>query len=170
MARRIILGQYGSAYRFRVSQAGYDAATADLDGLIFDADAIPAKILTTGLLTITNATSTSSPGQASASHGSDPTLVIGVAQSQYPGVNGGVSQYRWFGVRQLSSSNGGGISGYAETNELDTGWCSPWYYFQDDQDGTTHCGGWKLFWDGSTVRVENHSGYQIKVRWTALSF
>jgi hypothetical protein len=171
MARRVVLGQVGSAFRFRVAQPGVDAATADLDEMIFDADAIPTRILATGTATVGPAANPTTPTILQQSHGVTPSLVIGVAQSIYttPGQVDETNQ--WIVIQQLAASQGGGMGAFAiDPPGFKDGWAAPWYWFGTGQSGDSQSCGWRLGWDSSRVYLYNHSAVNIRTRWTALDF
>jgi hypothetical protein len=171
MARRVVLGQVGGAFRFRVAQPGVDAATADLDQLIFDADAIPTRILATGLATVGQTLDPNVPTLRELSHGVSPSLVIGVAQSIYttPGQVDETNQ--WVVIQRLAPSQGGGTGAFTiDPAGLKDGWAAPWYWFGTESGGATQSCGWRLGWDSSKVYLYNHSARDIRVRWTALDF
>jgi hypothetical protein len=167
MARRIVLGQVGSAFRFRVAEPGVDAATADLDQLIFDADNIPTRILATGTTTVDLAPNPGTPNVRELSHGVSPSLMIGVAQSIWTS-GGEVNETNEWLVRTLTTGNSLGRFVLFDMAAKD-GWSTPWYWFGNEPDQSQSCG-WRLGWDASKVYVYNHSGASIRVRWTALDF
>jgi hypothetical protein len=170
VARRIVLGKVGSIYRFRVSQPGVDAATADLDQLLFDADNIPARVLASGVATLTNAPSPSVEATQNIALGVAPSLCIGVAQSLYD--NGDPAFLNMWWVRAQNPNVSGGTP-YGNPNgieELRSGWCTPWSFFGDDSSGGTKSCGWRIGWTSSTLTIYNRSSNNIRVRWAALGF
>lgn len=166
MARRVVLGQVGGAFRFRVAEPGVDAATADLDQLIFDADHIPTRILATGTTTLGLATSPTVPSERELNHGVSPSLVIGVAQSIWTS-GGEVNETNEWLVRTETTSGLGGF--VINPAGLRDGWATPWYWFGNEPSQSQSCG-WRLGWDSSKVYIYNHSAASIRVRWTALDF
>lgn len=168
MARRVVLGQVGGAFRFRVAEPGVDAATADLDQLIFDADNIPTRILATGTTTLGLAPDPGTPSVREISHGVSPSLVIGVAQSIWTSGGSADETNEWL-VRTLTTG-GGGLGGFViNPPGLRDGWSTPWYWFGEEPGQAQSCG-WRLGWDSSKVYIYNHSAASIRARWTALDF
>ncbi|HZH10534.1 MAG TPA: hypothetical protein VEZ24_09195 [Microvirga sp.] len=174
MARRIVLGDVGSNYVFRVSRAGYDAATADLDGLLFDADHIPARWENEGTVTCPGGRGPVSgevdlwyPGTVTVSHGSTPSVIMGLA---YPLS----SNNRWYTVHAtVDHVSGTGNTHYHtyEFSHMDDNYCSPHWLTSDYDNGDSLQqlrGGWKLEWNSSTITITNNSPYPIRVRWLAI--
>lgn len=174
MARRIVLGRVGSEYVFRVSRAGYDAATADLDGLLFDADYIPARFEAEGTVTCPGGRGPVSgevelwyPGKVTISHGTSPSIIMGLA---YPLS----ADNRWYWVHATANhfSGTGDIHYHTyEFGHMDGNYCSPHWLTSDYDNGDSLQqlrGGWKLEWDSSSITITNATPYSIRVRWLAV--
>lgn len=162
MARRIILGQNAGRYQFKVSAAGYDAATAPLDALLFDADNVPARVAAQGVF---RAAAGSPTGvQTARSHGaSSPSMCIAIGR---PWQLGGVGD--WYYLLRLSN---GSVTGYALNRPLmDKNWCTPFYWWADQTNGATEYCGFKFNWSSSQVIVTNFTAYELDIRWAALEF
>ncbi|KFG68711.1 hypothetical protein [Microvirga sp. BSC39] len=172
MARRIILGQYGSGYRFRVSQPGLDAATAGLDALIFDADNIPARVAATGTGIVSAAPAPDQPFVQSYAHGANPSLCIGVARSRFPGNL--MSQEPPGGwvlrIRNPKINNGNPTERWNYVNDMVNEWVTPFRFQGDDSAGDVQSCGWGISWTSTTISIRNYSGSDIDVRWAALEF
>jgi len=170
MARRIILGRDGSTFRFRVSQPGFDATTADLDNLVFDADNIPTRIAATGLATVNKAPSPHDPTVLALAHGASPSLCIGVALP-LDVVNPGSYEGMWWYSEQNPDIGDGSPGGNVFNLEaLRNQWVTPWLYSGDDSAGDTQSCGWGIRWNSSTISLVNYSYNPIRVRWAALEF
>lgn len=173
MARRIVLGKVGSDYVFRVSRAGVDAATADLDGLLFDADHIPARYEGEGTITcpagrdpVSGETDLWIPGKVTVSHGVDPSVIMGLA---YPLS----SDNRWRWVRAIAGDDGVGETSYYyyDFGHMDDNYCSPHWMTSNIDDGSIiqeWRGGWRLEWNSSTITITNNAPHSIRVRWLAI--
>jgi len=172
MARRIILGKHGAGYRFRVSELGADAAAASLDQIIFDADNIPARVAASGVRLVSAAAQPSVPTVATISHGVDPSLCIGVAEStyvkelsldpptgswlvraQHPDVNNGNPYWQGNGVAAMVGE-----------------WVTPFLFEGDTSEGGVQSCGWSIAWTSSSLTIRNYSANGIRVRWAALEF
>ena len=173
MARRVVLGNVGSEFIFRVSRPGFDAATADLDQILFDADAIQARVAATGLTTVPASTYPLSPGVRTIAHGVDsPGLAIGVAQSMVttPTVepeNVGM----WVGLDRDPQLSGGNVTmrPLNWNNDLKVGWCTPWM-LNADQGEKKSGNGWRIRWNATTLFIDNFQAYGIRVRWSVVEF
>jgi hypothetical protein len=171
MARRVILGKIGADYRFRVSQPGLDAATAGLDGLIFDADNIPARVAATGLATIGAAPQPKQPATVTLAHGAAPSLCIGVAESTYVTTGFEYFSGTWFiRIRNPNLNGGNPSTRYNEVPDMVGQWVTPFLFEGDDSQGTVQSCGWRISWDGTNISLHNYSGNGIRVRWAALEF
>src|SRR5438105_4080782 len=85
MTRRFIVGNAGAGFTMRQAKPGYDAAGAPLDGLNFDADYYPGRILGSGSaqIPVTNRPNLSTAvGVTNIAHGlgKSPDIVLGLAQ------------------------------------------------------------------------------------------
>jgi hypothetical protein len=172
MARRVVLGNVGSEFVFRVSRPGFDAATADLDQLIFDADAIQARVAASGLTTVSASTYPLSPGVRTISHGVDsPGLAIGVAQSMYTNSADASNDGMWVGLDRDPQLSGGNviIVPLHWNNDLKIGWCTPWM-LNADQGEKKSGNGWRIRWNNTTLFIDNFQAYGIRVRWSVLEF
>lgn len=169
MARRIILGKYGSAYRFRVAQPGFDAALAGLDNLIFDADNIPARVAATGIALVDPAVSPHQPTTRQIAHTASPSLCIGVAEpTTTPGYN---ADGMWRIIMQDPKvNNGNPTSLFYDLPEIHHQYCTPWMFYGDNSGGNVQSIGWKIQWNSSTISLINYSSNGIRVRWAALEF
>ena len=170
MSRRIILGRNGSDYAFRVARPGFDAATASLDNLVFDADNIPTRVAATGLTTIGGVVQPNVPVTVDIAHGANPSLCIGVAQSQYINSNYPETDHQWeYMIVDPDILNGKERRALIENTYLALGWCAPWI-LTIDADGIQASGGWRIQWTSTLIRLHNLSPHPIRVRWAALEF
>jgi hypothetical protein len=172
MARRVVLGKVGSEFVFRVSRPGFDAATADLNQLIFDADAIQARVAASGLTSVPESAYPLSPGTRTISHGVDsPGLAIGVAQSMYTNSADGSNDGMWVGLDRDPQLSGGNVTirPLPWNNDLKIGWCTPWM-LNADQGEKKSGNGWRIRWNNTTLFIDNFQAYGIRVRWSVLEF
>jgi len=171
MARRIVLGRVGSNFVFRVSRPGFDAATADLDQLIFDGDGVHARVAASGQADVPASSYPLSPGTITIAHGvTDPGLIIGVAKSLYvddPSGNTGM----WVGLNVDPNVSGGAVTllPLDWNDDLKIGWCTPWIFSADDGSAKS-ANGWRIRWNSTNLFIDNFQKYGIRVRWTALEF
>ncbi|NBJ13353.1 hypothetical protein [Microvirga arsenatis] len=171
MARRIILGKHGAGYRFRVSEPGVDAAAASLDQIIFDADNIPARVAATGVRTVGAAAQPSVPTVATISHGVDPSLCIGVAESTYQTTGFEYQDGTWFIRAQHPDVNSGNpYSQYNGVSAMVGEWVTPFLFEGDTSEGGVQSCGWSIAWTSSSLTIRNYSANGIRVRWAALEF
>jgi hypothetical protein len=172
MARRVVLGNVGSEFIFRVSRPGFDAATADLDQLIFDADAIQARVAASGLTTVSASEYPLSPGTRTITHGVDnPGLAIGVAQSMYSNEFDPSNDGMWVGLDRDPQLSGGNVTirPLNWNNDLKIGWCTPWM-LNADQGEKKSGNGWRIRWNSTSLFIDNFQAYGIRVRWSMLEF
>lgn len=169
MARRIILGRNGGTFQFRVSAAGYDAATAQLDGILFDGDYIPARVAASGTFRVPKGTNINVPGEASRSHGlAGIAMAMAIARPWDDVLNEPGDWYYFLG---LPPGQGGGVGGYRlDNSRMDAQYVTPFYWDGDSLQGETYQCGWKFFWDGSQVTARNYTLRPLDVRWAALEF
>lgn len=171
MARRVVLGKVGSDFVFRVSRPGFDAATADLNQLLFDADGINARIARSGLATVPASTFPLSPGTVTIAHDvADPGLIIGVAQSLYDDDASG-NTGMWVGLNRDPNVSNGAVTPLplAWNDDLKNGWCTPWIFSADDGSAKS-ANGWRIRWNSTSLFLYNFQRYQIRVRWNVLEF
>lgn len=164
MARRIILGRNGGQYQFKVSAAGYDAATAPLDALLFDADNVPARVAAQG--TFRAATGSPIGVQTARSHGvSSPSMCIAIGR---PWDTVQLAPGDWEYWIRLSS----GTASNAPLNRalMNKNYCTPFYWWADQTGGTTEFCGFKFNWSSTQVIVTNFCPHPIDIRWAALEF
>jgi hypothetical protein len=171
MARRVVLGKVGGDFVFRVSRPGFDAVTADLDQLIYDADGIQARVAASGLTTAPASEYPLTPGTRTIAHGvADPGLIIGVAQSMYEDDTSGTTGM-WVGLNVDPNVSGGRVTiePLPWNTDLMIGWCTPWIFSADDGDAKT-ANGWRIRWNSTNLFIDNFQAYGIRVRWAALEF
>lgn len=171
MARRVVLGKDGNDFVFRVSRPGFDAATADLDQLIFDADGVQARVAASGLATVAASSYPLSPGTTTIAHGvADPGLIIGVAQSLYVDDASGTTGM-WVGLNVDPNVSNGQVTVLPLNwnTDLMVGWCTPWIFSADD-GAAKSANGWRIRWNSTSLFFDNFQKYGIRVRWTALEF
>lgn len=171
MARRIIIGHDGAGgFRIRTSMPGYDAATAPLDALLFDADALPGRILHEGeFFCDWWMYDGMSPGQAvraSVPHyASGNFIVIAIAKALY---SDGSAPEDWRLksrkiVNAVPTMYYRFMGGAAKGNYL-----TPFYISGDFGNGENFWWGWKLSWDGSLIHVDNWLANGLWVRFQVL--
>ncbi|MCB5173636.1 hypothetical protein [Microvirga lenta] len=164
MARRIILGRNGGPYQFKVSAAGYDAATAPLDGLLFDADNVPARVAAQGTFRAERGNYLGV--ETARSHGvSSPSMCIAIARPWNPVTSSVGDWYVWFRLASGTAS-----AGKLDRPLMDKNYCTPFYWWADQGNGTTEFCGWKFRWTSSQVICESFTYEQLDVRWAALEF
>lgn len=169
MARRIILGNNGGEYQFKVSAAGYDAATADLDGLLFDADNIPARVAASGRFTAPATEGFMNPSETTRSHGAANIAAAFAIAKPIPDVEGSTA-YWYYGLR-LAPGQGGSTTWYVlENAHMTDNYCTPFYWEGDDAGGGSYVSGWRFIWNSTSVVVQNFAPDRLDVRWVALEF
>jgi hypothetical protein len=161
----------GSSFVFRVSRPGFDAATTDLDNLIFDGDAINARVAASGLTTVDGSTYPLNPATRTISHGvSNPGLALAVAESTWTSTANPEWNGRWWYMSRDPNVSGGAVlNGMIENDHLTLGWCTPWRFSANDGEAVSSAG-YRIRWNSSSLFIDNFGPYGIRVRWSVLEF
>lgn len=170
MTRRVILGWDGSSMKFRVSKPGADAATADLDDLLFDADSVPAVVKGSGAFNADfNAFQQTQPEVAEVttiSHGagSNVDLIMAIAEPTDGRSGAGIwaHWYRTSPTAAASQSIGNGT--------MNNRHCTPFWFKGDLGTGVVYWGGWRYTWNSTSITITNNLANALRVRWVALEF
>ncbi len=171
MARRVIIGNDGSGrMRIRTSMPGYDAATAPLDGLLFDADAIPGRIISEGQQYchwyMHDNTAAGLPQTTAIPHyATGNFIIIGIAKAMY---EGGSLPPDWR-LKSRKIVNGVASIYFSYMGGAATGnYLTPFYISGDHGGGHTFWYGWKLRWDSENIIIDNYLANGLWLRWQAL--
>lgn len=155
--------------RIRASMPGYDAATAPLDALLFDADSVPSRIITQGEgfcdFNKYIAASPRQPVSVQIPHGASGSFVI--AMIARPMYSDGTAPAEWYHcyywIKNAVITAGrmpfGMSAGY---------YLTPFNLSGDNGGGFVWWGGYFLRWDGSYLYVDNYCNHGLWVRWQTL--
>lgn len=176
MTKRILIGRDGGGnFRIRASAAGYDVETAPLDQILFDADAVPGRIIRQGERYCDwNQFQTSQPNvpeTTTFAHGVPsgvPFLITAIGRAQY---SDGTTPPDWAYWRYVLIGSGTqrAAQAYVLGNSQMTGrYCTPFRFSGDDGAGETNWGGWWISWNGTNITVTNNCPHGIWMRWQAL--
>lgn len=176
MTKRILIGRdAGGDFRIRSSAAGYDVETAPLDQILFDADAVPGRIITQGARYCDwNQFQTSSPNvpqTTTFAHGVPAglsCLILAIGKAQY---SDGSAPIDW-GYWRYTLIAGGTqrvVQAVAMGNaSMKDRYCTPFRFSGDDGAGFPNWGGWWLSWNGTSITVTNNCANGVWLRWQAL--
>lgn len=171
MAQRVIIGNDSTGRMLiRTSAAGYDAATAPLNSLLFDADACPGRILSSGeqychwyMYDWQN------PGQSLDTviphYASGSFIVIAIAKAIY---DDGTYPEDWR-LKSRKIVNGVATFYYSYMGGPAKGnYVTPFYASGDYSGGHTYWFGWTLSWDNSNIIIRNWLANGLYIRWMVL--
>lgn len=183
MARRFIVGNAGAGFTMRQAKPGYDAAGAPLDGLNFDADHYPGRILGSGERIIFDqgrpSVSDTAPKAFSFAHGlgKAPDVVLGICQPRVytnATTEGGPQAWQQFQYVPEISTTTWQLSGLGNPN-MDFRFCTPFWFNGNNRGGPFlsgqggfYFGGWWYGFDATNITFYFLSPGHFLFRWTAL--
>lgn len=184
MSRRIVIGNVpGLGFKIRAAKPGYDAASPSLDGMLFDADYTPGRIIGSGEVRVAAGTRAGldfSYHAASFGHGLgvSPDQILAIAQP-WVGANStdpnGTAPDDWayiFYAPETSSSLQLGSLGNAN---MKFRFCSPFDFEGNNKGGPFnsgsggyYAGGWGFTWDASSIVIYSRQQQALHIQWVAL--
>lgn len=177
MTKRILIGNDGSGqFRIRASAAGHNVETAPLDQILFDADAVPGRIITQGEQWCDwNPNQPSEPGTprvTSFAHGVPVGLSFIVSAIGRPMYSDGSLPPDWlywtWDLFTPGSTQRVVVRRVLGNGAMTNQYCTPFRFSGDDGAGFPNWGGWWVSWDGASIHVANNCGHGLYTRWQAL--
>lgn len=178
MSRRVVIGNVpGLGFKMRAAFPGYDAATAPLNGLIFDADYVPGRIIGSGSGQAppqprTHPDDAAKPVSFGHGLGRVPDMMIVVAQALAP-ANGAPDPWGYlFYAPELGPGWRGALLGNAN---MDYRYVAP-FNFQGNNKGGQYqsglggyyFGGWDYTFDASSLVIWTRVPQILSFIWVAL--
>lgn len=184
MSRRVVIGNVpGISFKMRAAKPGYDAASPSLDGMLFDADYTPGRIIGSGEVRVPAGTRnpiTFAYYTYSFGHGLGimPDLLLAIAQPwtyvNATDVNGGTPDYWGYYYYAPEISAFIQVGGLANEN-MHGRFCTQFDFegnnkggpFNSGQGGY-YAGGWGYHWDGSSIVIYTRQPQPLHIQWVAL--
>ncbi|MBA1157749.1 hypothetical protein [Microvirga mediterraneensis] len=177
MSKRILIGRdAGGDFRIRSSAAGYDVETAPLDQILFDAGAIPGRIITQGARYCEwnpyQASQPNQPETTTFAHGVPSGLsfiILAIGKAQYSdGSTPDDWRYWTWTLFTPQSTERIVVSTNLGNPTMRGRYCTPFRFSGDDGAGFPNWGGWWLSWNGTNITVTNNCANGVWLRWQAL--
>jgi len=171
MARRIIIGNDGTGrMRIRTSLPGHDAVTASLDGILFDADACPGRVLSQGerfcdWYMYDGTVPGLSLDTVFQHHAAGSFIIVAIAKAMY---SDGSYPPDWR-LKSRQIVNTVPTMYYSYLGGPATGnYVTPFYASGDYGNGRSYWHGWELHWDTNNIIIKNWLANGLYIRWMAL--
>lgn len=181
MARRFFAGALpGGGYRIRQSKPGFDAGNpaTPLDGLTFDSDYIPGRIIGSNDFYFNgsaNAQAASQPAITSIAHGLGvkPDHLIALAKPEILNTSTGIWEPEYWTYYSYQLSQNGGLM-FINNFNMEYRYCAP-FIVSENRGGAQGTFGWQYVFDATNITVTYYGPgsrvnrpIRLHVRWTAI--
>ncbi|MGO4389448.1 hypothetical protein AB4Y85_18115 [Microvirga sp. 2YAF29] len=174
MTKRILIGSDGTGrFRIRASAAGHNVDNAALDDLLFDADAVPGRIIRQGARYCAwneyQQSQPQVPAETTFAHNVPPGLsfiIVAIAKARY--VDGSEPEDWRYWANEGSPGHLRVVLRNFGNSDMKGHYVTPHRFSGDDSNGYVYWGGWSIGWNGTNITVTNNCACGLWVRWQAL--